>query len=517
MTEEIIRVEWKRGGKAMFADFKMLHGKWHKLNRKGGWSQAVGQDERRVKDYLYEKSPTGQLMLALEFAREDAKAMRRDLDEVKALVSPASTENLLESLDINAETILRPDYLHPNAEAILGGKIPSYRVFGRPEIAGDRHYLYAIPNPDGSSARSWLIQRPLPGVTSIIKKTCPTPPSLVKWKASFPGGIEAANEFTDIAAKKGTIMHSIFADLVNDLVPEFDSTEWHRYIDIKITRQGIREPYKYHGEWSHFMRKAILSFLQWVEDYEVTFILMEIALVSEALGYAGQIDVVCEMNDRIYTKPVVEIFPIKKAKASHPKRQAKVAAAETAGQLSRHWEVVKPFKVVQLCDSPLPVKAGGDMEIDRRREPNMDNILENKVFNPRRRVNAIVDFKSGEHSYDTHHFQLGFYVPLLREAFPNLNLEGAKAWNWHPTDWSESKQTFSYKFVDQTNKLKQRRTECLLELYNMDYKDDIPSVLEFVGKPKLGAKPSNLVQTVEFAEHWESTLHLAMDMGLEMD
>jgi len=440
--------------------------------------------------------------------------MRDQIEELKARVPKADTseDDFLSSLDVNNETILRPDYLHHNAEEILGSKIPDFRVIGRPSIGGDRHYLYAIPNPDRESQKQWLIKKPLPGCTSILKKTMPTPPSLIKWMATFPGGYEAAQAYTELAAARGTIMHGIFADFVNGLVPAFDSPEWHSYIELKMKKQKADR--KWHGEWQHFMKKAILSLMQWIEDYEVTIILMEIALVSEELGYAGQIDVVCQMNDRIYTKPTIEVFPAKKPKADRPKRQTKVLAA---AHEPRHWEVIKPFKVVQLSDKPIPRSGGGDFEIERRREPNMENILDLYVFNPRKRVNALVDFKSGEHSHDSHSVQLGMYVPLFQEHFPNMKID--QVWNWHPTDWRENSGKapyFSYKAINQSNNLSSEKIKHLLALYNLDAREDVGKVMQFAGKPELGVKPSDLVKTVDFVEHWESTFHLAIDLGLEI-
>lgn len=508
MTEEVIRVEWKAAGKTNFTDMKFMDGKWWKLNKKQQWVQCFSVDDRRRDKFIAEKS------MATLFDQPQFKVLEAKVAELEAMVSPPSAENLLETLDVNADTVLRPDYLHPNAESILGSKLPPYKVIGRPEIGGDRHYLYAIPNPDRKSNRSWLIQKPLPGVTSILKKTMPTPPQLVKWMATFPGGYEAAREHTDLMAKRGTIMHGMFADFVNGLVPEFDSTEWHEYISVKMRKQKVDK--KHHGEWQHFMKKALLSLMQWMEDYEVTILLMEVALVSDKLGYAGQVDVICEMNERIYTKPIVEVFPIKKAKASHPKRQTKAVALETAGQLKRHWNV-EPAGV----PASALYGAGDASEMGfSRREPNMDNILENKVFNPRRRVNAIVDFKSGEHNSDSHSVQLSMYVPLIQEAFPNFRIE--KAWNWHPTNWRErpnkaGEWNFSYNAIDQTNNLSLEDANLLIARYNLKFRKEMESVVKFEGKPILGVKPASLVNTVGFVEHWESTLHLAMDLGLEMD
>jgi len=376
--------------------------------------------------------------------------MREQIEELKARVPKAETseDDFLSSLDVNNETILRPDYLHHNAEEILGSKIPDFRVIGRPSIGGDRHYLYAIPNPDRESPKQWLIKKPLPGCTSILKKTMPTPPSLIKWMATFPGGYEAAQAYTELAAARGTIMHGIFADFVNGLVPAFDSPEWHNYIELKMKKQKADR--KWHGEWQHFMKKAILSLMQWIEDYEVTIILMEIALVSEELGYAGQIDVVCQMNAAKYT-------------------------------------------------DKTPTES-------------------------RKRVNALVDFKSGEHSHDSHAVQLSMYVPLFQEHFPNFKIQ--KVYNWHPSDWRENVgkdkdgvpkiPSFSYKDINQTDELSAEKVKYLLALYNMDARKEISDVMQFAGKPELGVKPSDLVKTVDFVEHWESTFHLAIDLGLEI-
>jgi hypothetical protein len=448
---------------------------------------------------------------SLDLFNSAMQEMKQEIEELKAKVSPpAPADSGLELLEVNNDTILRPDYIRYDAETVLGSPLPTHRVFGRPEIHGDRHYLYGVPNPDRESNRQWLIKKPLPGVTSVLKKTMPTPPSLIKWMASFPGGYEAAREYTEVAAAKGTIMHGIFADFVNGLIPEFDSIEWHEYIALKIRKQ--RADKKYHGEWQHFMKKAILSLMQWIEDYEVTILLMEVALVSEELGYAGQLDVVCQMNDRIYTKPVVEVFPVKKPKTDRPKRQTKALAA---AHEARHWEV----EATKVSEEPRRYSPGPMPDLETRREPNMENIKDLYVFNPRRRVNALVDFKSGEHNSDSHAVQLSMYVPLFQEHFPNFKID--QVWNWHPTDWRENpgkgkSVSFSYKAINQSGLLSLEKVKHLLALYNMDAREEVGNVMQFVGKPELGVKPGELIKSVDFVEHWESTLHLALDLGLDI-
>jgi len=136
------------------------------------------------------------------------------------------------------------------------------------------------------------------------------------------------------------------------------------------------------------------------------------------------------------------------------------------------------------------------------------------------RVNAVVDFKSGKYNSDSHSVQLSMYIPLIQEAFPGFKVE--MAWNWHPKDWREKPNkdgewNFSYDDINQTNNLSLDEASHLIALYNMKHRREPEEVVKFTGKPVLGGKPSELVKTVAFEEHWESTLHLAMDLGLEMD
>jgi len=455
----------------------------------------------------------GQLTLFETPRRVTIKDLAAQVEEIKKSLIPAESDEL-STLEVNDDSILRPDYVHPDIEGILGGPLPKHRVFARPHIRGDRHYLYGIPNDDRDSARPWLIMPPLPGVTSIIKRTCPTPESLIKWIAGFPGGYQASRDHTDLMAAKGTIMHGVLADVVNGLVPEMGSPDWHRYMEVKLRKQRV-DP-KHHNEFEQFMRKSILSFLQWVEDYDVTIILMEIALVSETLGYAGQVDLFCEMNDKKYTKPVWEVFPAKKLHEKKVSKPTRVTKAN-ASMLERHWEVVKPFKLVQLCDNTFAAKACSDDMAMSRREPDVEGIFDRRIHNPRKRVRAIVDFKSGEHSHETHAIQLGFYVPLFREAFPDCDLAGMQVWNWHPSDWDLDKETFSYKFINQSLKLNQRRTDLLLGIYNLDARAEVAPVVQIKGIPRIGVKPSELITRKPFIEHWEETFHLAMDLGLNIE
>jgi len=463
----------------------------------------------------------GQLTLFETPRRVTIKDLAAQVEEIKKSLIPAESDEL-STLEVNDDSILRPDYVHPDIEGILGGPLPKHRVFARPHIRGDRHYLYGIPNDDRDSARPWLIMPPLPGVTSIIKRTCPTPESLIKWIAGFPGGYQASRDHTDLMAAKGTIMHGVLADVVNGLVPEMGSPDWHRYMEVKLRKQRV-DP-KHHNEFEQFMRKSILSFLQWVEDYEVTIILMEIALVSESLGYAGQVDLFCEINDKKYTKPVWDVVAPRKPKA---KKQSLPRAKKIAAEWTDAREAYSRRDGGETLPPTKWGHSGDDMSFSRR-EPwinaiTMDedeagwDVMPRIVHNPRKRVKAIVDFKSGEHSHETHAIQLGFYVPLFREAFPDCDLAGMQVWNWHPSDWDLDKETCSYKFINQSLKLNQRRTDLLLGIYNLDARTEVAPVVQIKGIPRIGVKPSELITRKPFIEHWEETFHLALDLGLNLE
>jgi len=183
------------------------------------------------------------------------------------------------------------------------GKMPPYRIIGRPKMKGERHYATIFQREPGENEdpkRIWFDPKVyfFPGVTTINRDTTSIAPNLLEWYAKH--GMEKAERLRDSAAARGTIMHSLFVAVARGELRGFETKGFNDEIEMRIRLQGY-EPKEF-PDWKEFFIKAIMSFIQWVNDYDVVFHALEIGLVSGELGFAGQIDVVCEMNDKEYTE-----------------------------------------------------------------------------------------------------------------------------------------------------------------------------------------------------------------------
>ena len=125
-------------------------------------------------------------------------------------------------------------------------------------------------------------------VTSMIQKTTPTSPHLIKWMADM--GYEESKEYANERANYGTFMHSEIARLLIDRKLNLDSMQERLkdYIDANDLPNGFV---------SHVdeLKKDLLAFAQFVYDHNVKPLAIEIVLTHK-MGYAGAIDLPCTMD-----------------------------------------------------------------------------------------------------------------------------------------------------------------------------------------------------------------------------
>lgn len=129
-----------------------------------------------------------------------------------------------------------------------------------------------------------------PSVTTLLRQTMPTSPFLIQWM--MQNG-DAADFKRDLAASYGTLMHREIERLLIARAYDLDAVtdivrEW-------LERENIAD--KYLSEWSGKLRKDILAFAQFVKDWKVRPLAVEISLCS-SLGYAGCIDLPCVLTDK---------------------------------------------------------------------------------------------------------------------------------------------------------------------------------------------------------------------------
>lgn len=101
----------------------------------------------------------------------------------------------------------------------------------------------------------------------------------------------------------------------------------------------------------------------------------------------------------------------------------------------------------------------------------------------RKRITALIDFKSGKSFYESHEVQLELYKLIFNENFPEIEIEGI--FNWSPKDWRREP---SYNFVNQTDKPSSQKVPLYLELANIDGVDYDKSVKSIGGVLSLKEK-----------------------------
>lgn len=165
-----------------------------------------------------------------------------------------------------------------NADAL---KEPAYRVF---QLNSDGHRYYYRFNEAGEPEF-------FPSVTTLLKQVMPTPPALLDWMIA--NGKDGATEKRDLAAAYGTFMHIQFETLVINRRYDFDSVP--AVLLGYMERENL--PEKVFAEWLPKIRKDVLAFAQFVRDYNVKPLSIEIGLVHPEYHYAGCVDLPCIMTD----------------------------------------------------------------------------------------------------------------------------------------------------------------------------------------------------------------------------
>lgn len=130
-----------------------------------------------------------------------------------------------------------------------------------------------------------------PSVTTILSQTVPQSPWLTTWIATK--GLEEAERYKEERASYGTFMHAQFERLLIGRSYDLDTLkdELKRYIEYS----RLPENFIYYAD---DLKKDVLAFAQFVMDYDVRPIAVEISLVHPIYNYAGMIDLVCTMREK---------------------------------------------------------------------------------------------------------------------------------------------------------------------------------------------------------------------------
>lgn len=203
-------------------------------------------------------------------------------------------------------------------------------------------------------------------VTTLIRDTLPTPPSLIKWIAEK--GLEESQQISGAKADYGTFMHVCIGDLLINRKFDFDGLP--ERLEAYCAAQQLDLPTVM--GWEEDIKKDLLAMAAFVAQYKVKPLAIEIIL-THFDGYAGAIDLVCEMT-----------IPVK-------------------GFWGEEY------------------KSG-----DRKGQPKESN---KDVV-----IRAIIDFKSGKKGFfESHEIQLEAYRRIWNWNYPDYPVD--KIYNWSPKDW----------------------------------------------------------------------------------
>lgn len=129
-----------------------------------------------------------------------------------------------------------------------------------------------------------------PSVTTILAQTLPKSPFLINWIASK--GIEEAERYKGERAAYGSFMHAAFEELIINRTYDLNGLKAKLKDYIEVNK--LPDDFIYYADE---LKKDVLAFAQFVIDYDVKPIAVEIALVHPDHKYAGMIDLPCSMRE----------------------------------------------------------------------------------------------------------------------------------------------------------------------------------------------------------------------------
>lgn len=258
-------------------------------------------------------------------------------------------------------------------------------------LNGGKHRYYYKFDPTSGEPEFYT------SVTTLIKQTMPTSEHLIKWMADM-GYDESKNYAADRAAY-GTFMHMEIAELL--ITKRYDTNQLKSKLKDYIEKEKLPQDFI---NYEDDLKKDLLAFGQFMIDCQVEPLAIEIVLAHPTDGYAGAIDLVCEM---------------------------KVDCTDFWGEVYK-----------------TGAKAGEPRKTKRTLE-----------------VTAIVDFKSGRKGfYEENEIQLEAYMQMWQKHFPNKQVE--RVFNWSPKDWRGAKPT--YNLQDQTAAKSRGKLQHLVELAKIE-------------------------------------------------
>lgn len=236
-----------------------------------------------------------------------------------------------------------------------------------------------------------------PGVTGMIEQTQPMNQHLIDWLIMMG---DKAEPHVEERKNYGSMMHSAFAEILINKKFSLD-TITKRVTDYISLNSVEADPLK----WELELKKDILAFSQWIIEFEVIPLAIEIPLCSRKYKVATLVDLICKM-----TKPIKGFWG-EKYKTGEKKGEAK------------------------------------------------ETIKKENIF-------AIVDFKSRKKAYvtDGDELQLKLCEEIVKENFPEFKDINFYLYSWHPKDWKTSPGFFD---TDHSNKHSIKEMELISALFHI--------------------------------------------------
>jgi hypothetical protein len=261
-------------------------------------------------------------------------------------------------------------------------------VVYRLDRAGHRYY-YTI---DEGGNPSFFVS-----VTTLIRQTLPTSPHLIKWIADM--GSEESKEYAEEKANYGTFLHIQCGHLL--INAKYDLDKVRDYLMDYIEDHHLPMSFM---QYEEELKKDILAFAQFIIDYKVVPIAVELVLTHKEYGVAGAIDLVCEMD------------------------------YEESGYFGEVYRT-----------GPQKGKP--------------------KLSKQTRRIVAIVDLKSGKKGfYESSEIQLHCYKDMFESNFPAIKID--RVFNWSPKEWRGHTPSFNLK--DQTGSKSAKKLPYLVALAKIE-------------------------------------------------
>ena len=196
-------------------------------------------------------------------------------DLIKEMTGDADDNGIVELLPGTTSEEMKAMYF--DSDALVE---PSYRVY-QLNSNGERFYYTIGENGEPTF---------YPSVTTILSKTMPMSPYLLDWM--FSKGKEEAERYKNERAAYGTFMHISFEELIINRTYDLDGLKGR--LKAYIEEKRLPDDFIFYAD---DLKKDILAFAQFVKDYKVKPLAIEISLVSKK-GYAGSVDMPCRMAEK---------------------------------------------------------------------------------------------------------------------------------------------------------------------------------------------------------------------------